>query len=398
MIRIFLLIILFFFPVWGLEVVSKEGSLPEAQLGLFLLSHDREAKTDAASYRATATGGYMAYRTRSVGGVFLDFKLLSVNPVEVQENSGASLLFDEEGKSIDSLIGAYVGMREGSNLLKIGRHELNTPLLNGDGTLLLPYAYKGWSYLWDNRDGNKITLGQVDALKAPDARFFSGFSPGGDISRGVSYLGFEEQGESGLGARLYLYRGEALYDAFFLEATDTYPVGAATVLSGVQYVKTAKNGQGTAMDFSRKEGGDDVELMAARLGFKYDIVGLLVAYSVNNGDDGLGRAYGGYADLFTTTMITDMPSYGGPATTSVRFKFDWFDNASTRLIYNTVAYREKFHPEIPSNMTDDYTSRYGDLRIEFKEGATLYFQYEAVEKETVGSDLTEFRASFIQRF
>ncbi len=374
-----------------LEGGKSEGSL----YGLY---YARKADTAASEYTAAAFGASLGYTTSKTRSVYLSARLRSTNLTGARNFPERSRLTGADRKSIDAVDEAYLGMIDGSHLLRIGRQYLDTPLLNGDATRVVPYAYNGIQYQWSGSDRSRAVLGKVNTVKACDSRFFEPVSDSGELDEGVWYLGLEDRRVSGLSYIFYYYRAQKLYDALFVEVDDSYELGAAQIFSGIQYIKTYENDGGENIDPAREEGGSDVALAALRLGFKTGPFGLILAHSQNSGQDGLGRAYGGQAELFTTTMITDGIHRGSPRTTSLRLKYDWAPLTSSRVIYNATDYGAAAHDKVPGSLTNDYTSLYADLRHEVTDDLLVYFQYEQIAHEQEQTDLNEFRFSFVQQF
>ena len=373
-----------------------EGGVTEGSL--YALYYDRKHDVVGSEYTAAAVGGSLAYTSRKEAGIFVSAKLRSTNLTGAKNNPELSRLVGTDQKSVDALSEAYLGLVDGNHLLRIGRQYLDTPLLNGDTTRVVPYTYNGVQYQWSGSDKSRAVLGKVHEVKAFDSRFFEAVSDSGSLDDGIWYLGLEDRRISGLGYIFYYYQAKQLFDTLFVEIDDSYDLDGVQIFSGIQYIKTYENGEGENIDPSREEGGGDVALAALRLGFKAGTYGLIVAHSQNSGRDGLGRAYGGMAELFTTTMITDGIHRGSPKTTSLRLKYDWTPETSTRLIYNVTEYGVDAHDKVPASATNDYKSFYADLQYEMPGDALVYFQYEQIDKELEKTDLNEFRFSFVQWF
>ena len=373
-----------------------EGGVAEGSL--YALYYDRTSDTEGAEYTAAAVGGSLAYTSPKESGMYISARLQSTNLTGARNNPALSCLVGPDEKSVDVLSEAYIGMIDGNHLLRIGRQQLDTPLLNGDTTRVVPYTYNGVSYQWSGSEKSRAVLGKVNEIKTLESRFFDSSSASGELDDGVWYLGLEDRRASGLGYILYYYQAPLLYDALFMEIDDSYDVDGVQIFSGIQYIKTYENGDGENIDPEREEGGADVALAAARLGFKAGTYGLIVAHSQNSGQDGIGRAYGGEAELFTTTMITDGIHRGSPKTTSVRLKYDWTPLASSRVIYNVTDYGVDTHDKVVNSATNDYRSFYVDLKYEMPGDTLVYFQYEQLDKEAKQTDLNEFRFSFVQWF
>lgn len=370
----------------------------QAEGGLYALYYDRKSDTLGSEYTAAAVGGSLAYTSRKEAGTYISARLQSTNLTGARTNPALSRLVVEDEKSVDALSEAYLGMIDGNHLLRIGRQQLDTPLLNGDATRVVPYTYNGVHYQWTGSDKSRAVLGKVNEIKPFDSRFFEKLSDSGELDDGVWYLGLEDRRVSGLGYVLYYYQAPLLYDAVFMEIDDSYELDGVQIFSGIQYIKTYENGEGENIDPSREEGGADVALAALRLGFKAGTYGLIIAHSQNSGQDGLGRAYGGQAELFTTTMITEGIHRGSPKTTSVRLKYDWAPHTSSRVIYNVTDYGVDAHDKVANSATNDYTSLYIDLKYETADDVMVYFRYEQLDREAKETDLNEFRFAFVQWF
>lgn len=392
---IFLLTLL---PLFGENSFKALLSGGKTEGSLYALYYDRQAKRPGDEYTAAVIGGSLAYTTPREQPVYLSARLQSSNLTGARTNPERSRLIGMDRKSVDALSEAYLGLRDGDHQLRIGRQSLDTPLLNGDRTRVVPYTYNGVHYQWNGSDKSRAVLGKVNRIKAFDSRNFDTVSDSGELDDGIWYLGLEDRRLSGLSYVLYYYQASLLYDALFLEIDDSYDLDSVQIFSGIQYIKTWKDGEGKNIDPAREEGGDDVTLAALRLGFKAGTYGLIIAHSQNSGQDGLGRAYGGLAELFTTTMITDGIHRGSPKTTSVRLKYDWSPLTSTRLIYNITDYGVDAHDKVQNSATNDYRSFYADLKYEAADDVMVYFQYEQLDKEEAKTDLNEFRFSFVQLF
>lgn len=385
-------------PLFGENSFKQLLQGGEAEGSLYALYYDRQTDAVGAEYTAAGVGGSLAYTTRREAGLYISARLQTTNLTGAKTNPGLSRLVGEDEKSVDALSEAHLGMVDGNHMLRIGRQYLDTPLLNADTTRVVPYTYNGIHYQWNGSDKSRAVLGKVNEVKAFDNRFFEQESDSGELDDGIWYLGLEDRRTSGLSYVLYYYQAPLLYDAFFVEVDDSYDIDGVQIFSGIQYIKTYENGEGENIDPLREEGGGDVSLAALRLGFKAGTYGLIVAHSQNSGQDGLGRAYGGMAELFTTTMVTDGIHRGSPKTTSVRLKYDWTPETSTRLIYNITDYGVDAHDKVMGSNTNDYKSFYLDLKYEMPGDALVNFQYEQFDKELTKTDLNEFRFSFVQWF
>jgi hypothetical protein len=378
----------------ALQKALQNGTLEGS---LYLLYYDQKSDRDTETYTSAAAGGSLEYTTAKTPGIYLRAKLGTTNPTGKAVHPERARLGDENGESVDVLGVAHLGFIDGNHLLTIGRQELDTPLLNGDTTRVLPYSYRGVGYMWSGPEKSRVVLGHMEEVRPFDSRRFEPVSDSGVLESGVWYAGAESLPSEGLGFQAYYYQADGLYDALFFQLDESVEWKGMRLFAGTQYVKSYRNG-GENIDPLREEGGDDIALAALRLGFKRDTVGLIVAHSQNSGQDGLGRAYGGQAKLFTTTLDSEGIHRGSPKTTSVRLKYDWTPETSSRLVYNTTAYAVEAHDKLPDSMTDDYTVLYADLQHAVPGDALVYFQYEQLARSVSKTTQETFRFSFVQWF
>ena len=395
MIRICFFIIFltpFLFGVENIKDALKSGEL-EGQIQA--LSFDIANDDDTKSAYTTILGGFLNYKSNTYKNTYFGIRFYSVNPVSSSKNPQKFGLFDEDSKSIDSMTEGYIGLIDGRHMLKIGRQHLNTPLMNDKVT---PYSYSGLHYKWQAQKNNNIIFGKINTIKKINERHFSTLSDAGEMDDGVAYIGTSNKKASGLAYKLYYYNAKELFDSTFFQVGKDINFDRFKLFSTFQYIKTNKNSSGKNIDPKKENGGNDVQINAIRLGIKYSKAGLLAVYSENNGDDGLAKAYGGQAELFTNTIITTGINRGGPKIVSLRFKYNWSTQISSRLIYSDTKFRLSEHPDVPGSYTNDYRSTYLDTKYKYTKGSYLYIRYEHMDRTLKDTDISYFRAALVQSF
>jgi len=391
---LFFLFLSFLLSGDGLRGILGSGELN----GAIQLQHDDISSKDRAQDAHAATlGGFLQYRTKPYKNSFFNIMFNTVNPVSSLKNQKKTGFLTDDKKSVDSLVEAYLCFVDGKHSLKIGREQLDTPLMNSNEARVIPYSYSGFRYLWKNDSSGKIAAGSVSLIKKPTEREFSATGDSGYAEEGILYLGTESR-NWGYDYKIYYYRAKEMFDSLFFQIDKNVDVGRWRLYSGIQYIKTYKNGTGKNIDPQRENGGSDVQISAIRAGFRYEKAGLLAAYSQNSGADGLAKAYGGQAELFTNSMITSGISRGGPETVSLRFKYDWSREISSKVIYADTRFRLKEHPGIPGSYTNDFDTLYFDTKYSYDRDSYIYAGYEHMDREYKNTDMDYLRVVFVQGF
>ncbi len=357
---------------------------------LFLLGEQVSHENPLLESKTGLLGGRLGMEAMGETGLGLGLEMVAADVLEGSEYPERGSLSDAEGRSLSAMTQGYLRMQDGAHYLTIGRQLIKTPLLNDDATDYLPDVYGAAAY--EHRGDWIVRLGHVSQMRPAIEGYFETETPSGAMENGVDYLGWEAPPWYGISHKLYAYRAKGLFDALYAQADGSWQVGSGWyLLAGMQGIHTYENG-GEGLNAFRMEGGDDIDYLAGRIGFWYEGAGLLAAYGTNRGADGLGRMYGGRAELFTQNLLhmaqTQMDS---PKTLSLRLKLEGSKGLSLQINHNRVRY------ETVALSLGDYTSWYADIRYK-KESTQLVLEGEQADFETSGADETLIRFRLIQGF
>ena len=366
--RLFLLLLPL--GLWG------EG---KGALALYHFSIENQRPEDSGF--GTALGAYRSVDTKTHGGVSYRLRLDLSQPVGDSRNREMTGLFTDEGGPLGVLTELFIRLKRAHWEVRAGPQRLDTPLANDDTTRFVPYSYEALRarYL-----GHYLTadMGYIHRTRSNTAQRYDTATVAGEIPGGVQFAALGFAPDLPVGGHVYLYQSDRLFDALHGELRYRYERQKSGWHAGLQYIATRSNHQSPNLTPLRECAGDDVDIRAGRLGLFAGGFDATLAYSVNEGDDGIGKGYGGLTDLYTTAMISCGKNRYGPETSQLRLGYALSEAWSTHAIFTRTRFR------LPEG--NDYTGSYADLRYH-RLPWELFIRFERLDRALPGSDTDYFR-------
>lgn len=373
--------------VWTDTGEDNDHSL-SAEVKLFYYSIDRElSQYDAYT---TALGGYVDYLSPTYHNLQANIRFYTSNPIGSDKNRETTLLYKLNGDSLSSLAVANVAYNYKSTKVKIGRQRLFTPMANDDTTRIIPYVYTGITISNRSVENLHLQAGYIHDLKPIISDDFRQLSPAGEIEKGFYYLGANAKLPWQLNSQAFFYYAYELYDAIHLQLERTFNVDEWQLDVGAQYIKTATNGTGKNLIVKSNSGSDDVSLWAYKVALTYKDLTLSHALSINEGEGGIVRGYGGYTKVYTSSMYETAKSKGGAKGLNFTLKYNINDSLQFESIYLKTTYDA---PE-----ANPYVSIYGGLKYYYQDKSYVHLRYEHVDRKTALTDGNYFRVITTYRF
>jgi hypothetical protein len=254
--------------------VTTSSNLGEAlQNGTFTAKtrtfyFDRGFDTDGVDNATALTiGGIVKYVSDDINGFNLGFAYYGSHRIgnifSREEGKGTSIL-GREGEDLAFLGEAFIQYDQGKTMLKVGRQQLSTPLMQNHDLRILPSVYE--AAILRNKDIDKTMIegGYVkrySGFTSKDNRFNDYNSKWGD--EGLAYVSFSNQSIKNLSLRGQYIKAlsdkasdgseVAVSDYKYFDAKYQLPVGSNTYIKG-QYGGNAYNN------------ADDSTLLGAKVG------------------------------------------------------------------------------------------------------------------------------------
>ncbi|HFS85150.1 MAG TPA: hypothetical protein ENK72_00835 [Epsilonproteobacteria bacterium] len=303
----------------------------------------------------------------------------SKNPIQTS-------LTDSAGEDLNPLSELYLYYDHDDFFLKAGKQQLNTPLLNHDTTRLVPFSYRGLTAKFYLGICSCISVGYIDRFRFNNSETYTDITPVGRAENGIGYLGFNTVFGK-VKHQWFYYHAPALYDAFHLQVeSNTRYKKYQQIVYGVQGIYTFQNGS-IAQITNRVNGGEDVRLLAAKLGLESHKFSYIGSLSYNFGGDGINRGYGGLSSLYTTLMISSGKKEGHPFAKSFKVRYTYYSpnkdkQYSSGLYFTNITY--------PENQNNTINALYIDHKFKFRPREYLLLR---AEKQWIAnaSDKTYFR-------
>jgi len=324
------------FAADSLATMFKDGKV-SGEIRSMYINNDMGAVAPAVDGEGFAVGGNIKFETASYMGIKLGTALYTAQGLggnNVAELAGTnSNLLDTNGNSYSLLGQAYIQYNHSNTMLKVGRQQLNTPLIDADDMRIVPDLFE--AYALTNTDIADTTLflahitqmaGTIDtwAVNGHDFESMSdsagltvnGKDEGVTVASAV-YEGFQD---TTLQAWYYTLSGDL--DIWYLEADYSWNcrvIDGMEMYGAIQYV-----------NFDA-----DNSLVAG--GFDYDIWGAMIEGAHTSGF-GFDLAYNNYSDDTTVGATTGQFSgiWGGYPEFAVADEY-WANSGAVTA--NTDAWR-----------------------------------------------------------
>ena len=368
-----------------------EFTLPDAVTGVVegeikLFYSDIDKKTDEDSY-ATALGGYLKYSTDANRSFYAAVRFHTSQPVGPSLNRDKTALFNsEDGDQLTVNSELYIGWRGNNRILKVGNLMLNTPMMNDDTTRIVPWSYQGAAYTGTAIPHTRVQLYHIHQLRSHTSDEYTKESASGDIGRGVTMISAEYDGFEGVDLQSFYYYAPDLYSTFIAQADYKYVMDENNMFClSIQYFNSGNGGEYAQTE--NKNGGDDIDLVALRIGFDSEDISMSLNYSQNFGISGIVKGYGGLAKVFTTSMVANGRGNYKPETWMLKSTYDLARTSwgESELALNLT------HTRTNDSRGDDFDAYYLHFKQRFNIDTSLFIRYEDIDYKNDKSDVKYFR-------
>jgi hypothetical protein len=364
---------------------SVTEGLVEGQIKLFYSDIDKETEEDAY---ATALGGYLKYSTDVNRTFYAAVRFHTSQPVGPSLNREQTALFnsDRNGEQLTVNSEAYIGWRGSTRVLKVGNLMLNTPMMNDDTTRIVPWSYQGASYTGEAVPNTKVQLYHIRQIRSHTSDKYTKESASGEIGSGITMLSIEYDGLEHFDLQSYYYYAPDLYSTFIAQADYKLVIDKDNMIcASIQYFKSGNGGKYAQRE--NKNGGDDIDLLALRIGYDSEDFSMSLNYSQNFGISGIVKGYGGLAKVFTTSMVANGRGNYKPETWMLKSTYDlprtsW---GESELALNLT------HTRTNDSRGDDFDAVYLHFKQRFNIDTSLYVRYENMDYKNDKSDVKYFR-------
>ena len=364
----------------------------EGEIKLFYSEIDK--KSDEDSY-ATALGGYLKYSTDVNRSFYAAVRFHTSQPVGPSLNRENTALFNsEDGDQLTVNSEAYVGWRGENRILKVGNLMLKTPMMNDDTTRIVPWSYQGAAYTGTAIPHTRVQLYHISQIRSHTSADYTKESASGDIgSKGVTMISAEYDGFEGFDLQSFYYYAPELYSTFIAQADYKYVIDESSLIcASAQYFKSGNGGEFAQTE--NKNGGDDIDLVAFRIGFDSEDLTINLNYSQNFGLSGIVKGYGGLAKVFTTSMVANGRGNYKPETWMLKSTYDlprteW---GESEFALNLT------HTRVHDSRGDDFDAVYWHFKQRFNINNSLFIRYEKLDYKSDKSDVKYFRVIASHKF
>ena len=364
---------------------SVTQGLVEGQIKLFYSDIDK--KTDEDAY-ATALGGYLKYSTDVNRTFYAAVRFHTSQPVGPSLNREDTALFnsDRNGEQLTVNSEAYIGWRGSTRVLKVGNLMLNTPMMNDDTTRIVPWSYQGAAATGETIPHTKVQLYHIRQIRSHTSDKYTKESASGEIGSGITMLGIQYDGFKHFDLQSYYYYAPDLYSTFIAQIDYKLIIDKDNLLcASIQYFNSGSGGK--FAETENKNGGDDIDLVALRVGYDSEDFSMSLNYSQNFGLSGIVKGYGGLAQVFTTSMVANGRGNYKPETWMVKgtYTLPVTSLGESELALNLT------HTRVNDNRGDDFDALYLHFKQRFNIDTSLFVRYENIDYKNDKSDVKYFR-------
>ena len=373
----------------SIEKAFKNGSL-HGQIKLF--SYTIEKETDEDAY-ANAIGGHLKYSTDTKQMIYGTVRFHTSQPVGYSHNPGDTALFQDNGKALTVNSEAFIGWNGRGRVLKAGNLMLNTPLMNDDTTRIVPWSYQGMAFTGKVIPDTKVQLYHISQIRSFTSDTYTKESASGEIGSGITMLGVYYDGLDTIDLKSFYYYAPDLYSTFIAQADYKLVFDDEDLFClNIQYFKSGNGGKYAQTE--NKNGGDDIDLVAVKVGYDAEDWDVSLNYSQNFGISGIVKGYGGLSKVFTTSMIANGRGNYKPETWMLKTQYDlpygkWGQSELAFTYTNTRTHDSR---------GDDFDAYYFHWRHRFRIDSLLYVRYENLEYKNDKSDANYLRIILSYRF
>lgn len=362
-----LLLYTLFYPECHAEETSW-GTF-DAHIELF---HYHIAAQEEQESQATVAGGYLHYTSKPLYHVGFGVTHYLSHLIFESHNPALTSLTDSAGEDINPLSELYAYYQDETLSLKIGRQQIETPMLNNDTTRLIPFSYKGVTSRISWGTTSFLSLGYITEFRANNSEGYTEYTSSGLAEDGVAYLGFHTQFGS-VKHQWYYYHAPKLFNTLHMEVAAKTPYDNARMFHyGIQAIYTFNNGSGENTR-TGNNGGGDVKLIAAKLGIASEKFSYTGSLSYNFGEDGINRGYGGLSSLYTSSMITNGKKSGHPFAKSLKVHYTYYSPTKEKAYSSALHFTNVTYSDESSHTIN---SLYIDHKFKFRPREYILLRYE----------------------
>ncbi|MFT7823917.1 MAG: OprD family outer membrane porin [Sulfurimonas sp.] len=362
---------------------AAEGQAGETRWGRFdthieLFHYHIEGPEDQES-QTTVLGGYIHYTSKPLYHFGFGIKQYLSHLIFESQNPALTSLTDSAGEDINPLSELYAYYQNETFSLKIGKQQIDTPMLNNDTTRLIPFSYKGITSRISWKENSFLSLGYVTEFRANNDEDYTRYTSSGLAEDGVAYLGFHTQ-FGDVKHQWYYYHAPKLFHTLHMEVSAKTPYDGPGMLHyGVQAIYTFSD-RGGENTVTGNNGGGDVRLIAAKLGIESQKFSYIGSLSYNLGEDGINRGYGGLSSLYTSSMITTGKKRGHPFAKSLKVRYRYDSPAKDKEYSSALYFTNVTHKDDAYNTVN---ALYIDHKFKFRprEYILLRFERQWIENE-----------------
>jgi len=245
--------------------------------------------------------------------------------------------------------------------------------MNDDTTRIVPWSYQGVAFTSDTLEDTTVQVNYITQIRENTSDNYTRESASGKFENGITMLGVTYEGIERLNLQIYYYDAPELYNTFTTQLDhkhifqDDY-----LVCLGVQYFKSGDGGKYNTRE--SRNGGDDIDLLALKVGLDGPSYGLTLNYSQNFGYSGIVKGYGGLAKVYTTSMVANGRGNYKPETWMLKSHYDFdktFYGQSEFAIWLT-------HTRVKDSRGNDFNAFYSHLRHYVNHDFSLYLRFESI--------------------
>jgi len=338
---------------------------------LFAYNIDNKNKENAY---ATSLGGFLKYTTDSKHPLYASARFHQSSPLGPDKNREQTQLFQKDGSSITALSEAFIAYKYKKRVFRAGNMMLQTPMMNDDTTRIVPWSYQGASFTSEKLEDTVVQLNYITQIRENTSEKYIKKSASGEFDKGITMLGLSYQGFDELDLQAYYYHAPELYSTAIAQVDYKHTFkDEYLVCLGAQYFKSGKGGE-----FNQREnnnGGDDIDLIALKVGLDGPFYNLTLNYSQNFGLSGIVKGYGGLAKVFTTSMVANGRGNYKPETWMLKSHFDidpFGLGESEFAVWLT-------NTRVKDARGNDFDAFYAHHRSYLNAKASLYIRFEAID-------------------
>ena len=369
---------------------SLDGTV-EGELKLFYYDIYKEEDEDAY---ATSLGGYIMYTTDTNEDLYGSVKFHNSSPIINNKNKEDTQLFnnDKHGETLTTLSESYLALHNDDQEFKAGNMMLSTPMMNDDTTRTVPWSYQGFAYKVNLSRKTQVQIYHINQIRSHTSDEYKKESASGKIGSGITMFSLKHS-DGSLTLQSYYYYAPDLYSTFIAQSDYKLRQDNETFICfGAQYFKSGDGGEYAQRE--NKNGGDDIDLLAFRIGYNAQKWIINLNYSQNFGLSGIVKGYGGLAKVYTTSMVANGRGNYKPET----WMFKYLYNLDESNFGNTELALWLTNTKVKDIRGDNFDSFYLHLKQNFDITSSIYFRYEKINYHNDKSDVTYFRVISAYKF